>query len=393
MKINVFLLCHNESAILPHTIKHYKTHLPSCTITIYDNESTDNSVKIAKSFGCRVISFKSHNILDEPMLTNIRNNCWKTIKDGVIIVADMDEYICITEAELMAEINMGTTILRILGINMIGESQTIDLSDIDLQLIKKYVDEDPISPESKNLCFLRESIIEMNYGVGAHYCSPQGIIKYSAKIYYNKHMSYLGVPFITNKMIKRYERSHQMRKQGLSIHYTDDVDKIYGDYTNKLSNSKLLNMADPIAELNTIMNRQSETLTQFNLALIEQSNTLDQFNKILLGNTDILSNEIKSILSEQATTLTNFNTRLIEQSLNLSNYNTMFTEQTSELREEFNTAQKEQADTWEQFNTQLLENTTLLSDKMNDVLIEQADILEKFNKKIIANTLVISEEV
>ncbi len=241
MKINIFLLCYNESAILPHTINHYKTQFPSCVITIYDNESTDNSVEIAKALGCHIISFNSNNILDEPMLTHIRNSCWKTITDGIIIVADMDEYICITEAELMEEIDVGTTILTILGINMIGESQTVDLSDIDLQLIRKYVDDDKISPESKSLCFLRESITEMNYSVGAHQCEPQGKVKYSVKTYYNKHMNYLGIPFITNKMIKRYERSHQMREHGMSIHYTDDIERIYRDYTNKLSSAKILN--------------------------------------------------------------------------------------------------------------------------------------------------------
>jgi len=236
MKIHVFLLCYNESAILPHTIKHYRTHLPSCKIIIYDNKSTDNSVEIAKELGCRVISWNSGDILNERKQTAIKNNCWKEINNGWIIVADMDEFLCITEEELLHEKKKGTSILKVKGIDMIGESESFDLTDIDLQIINKY--EENVS-ESKNLCFFRKKIKEMHYDLGAHTCYPQGQIKYSSKEYYNKHMSYLGLKFITNKILKRYERTRKMRKKGLAIHYTDEIQKITDSYYSKLINCKI----------------------------------------------------------------------------------------------------------------------------------------------------------
>ena len=235
--INIFLLCFNESALLPHTIKHYKKYVPSCKITIYDNESTDNSVEIAKELGCSVVSWNSKNIHDGDIMTRLRNSVWKTCVSGWIIMADMDEFICVTEEDLQTELASGTTILKIQGYEMIGESATIDLSDIDLQDIRKFVSN---RHESKNLCFLREAITEMNYGPGSHKCRPSGTIKYSARTYINKHMNYLGLNFITDKMIKRYNRSHKMRAKGHSTHYTNDVAKIRGRYGGFLKSAKML---------------------------------------------------------------------------------------------------------------------------------------------------------
>lgn len=238
MDINIFLLCYNESSLLPHTIKHYKKYLPSCKITIYDNESTDNSVEIAKKLGCNVISWNSNNIIDDYKYIEIKNNCWKSIEKGWIIMADMDEYLCVTEDDLMKEMKNGTTILNINGLDMIGESETIDLSDIDLQEIKKYVN-NPM--ENKKLCFLREKISEMNYSMGAHSCNPQGDIRYSSIIYINKHMYILGLKFLTNKFIKRYERSEKMRQFGMATHYMSDTEKIKNLYKDSINKCKILN--------------------------------------------------------------------------------------------------------------------------------------------------------
>jgi len=237
MDINVFLLCFNESALLPHTIKHYKKYLPSCKITIYDNQSTDNSVEIAKLFGCSVISWNSNNIQNEFIHINLRNEVWRNIKSGWVIMADMDEFLCVSEDELLKELNLGRTILQVEGLDMIGESETTELLDIDLQEIKKY----NYNPnESKNLCFLREAIIDMNYEAGAHYCRPTGFIMYSSNVYINKHMNYLGLNFLINKLTTRYERNQEMIQIGCNGHYTNDLTEIEKRYTTQINNCKTL---------------------------------------------------------------------------------------------------------------------------------------------------------
>ena len=239
MDINIFLLCYNESVLLPNTINHYKKYLPSCKITICDNESTDNSVEIAAQLGCNVMSWDSDNILNEHMQVTIKNNIWKDILSGWIIIADMDEWLCITEDELFEEEKKGTTIITTRGIDIIGESKNLDLSDVDLHNINKYTDN---QLESKRICFLRDFITDMQYDFGAHNCNPIGDnIKYSKKIYFNKHMNYLGLSFIINKMIKRYERTELMRNQHhLSTHYSNDIKKITYEYNQLLMQSQLL---------------------------------------------------------------------------------------------------------------------------------------------------------
>lgn len=240
MEINVFLLCFNESSLLPHAVKHYKKYLPSCKITIYDNESTDNSVEIANNLGCSVISWSSNNIMNEFIQRNIKNDCWKFIKKGWIIIADMDEFLCVTEEDLTKEMKLDTSILNVKGYDMIGESKTLDLSDIDLQEITKYND-DP--NESKKVCFLREKITEMNYTYGAHDCNPIGEnLKYSSITYMNKHMNLLGLKFYTNKNIERHKRAHKMREYGMDLHYLQDKDKIECIYKDSLNMSKLLDV-------------------------------------------------------------------------------------------------------------------------------------------------------
>jgi len=237
MDINVILVCFNENYLLPHTIKHYKKYLPSCKITIYDNRSTDDSVSIAESLGCKIIDWDTEDRINDFKLRDLKNNCWKTINQGWIIMADMDEFLCVTEEDLCKEMKAGTSILTTKGYDMLGESNKIDISDIDLQDIKKYIDN---NFENKNLCFLREKIKDMNYVIGAHKCKPTGDPIFSSTVYMNKHMKNLGLDFVIERMNRAYERSTYMRKLGKCYHYHNDIEKLKKEFNNNLKMAKTL---------------------------------------------------------------------------------------------------------------------------------------------------------
>ena len=107
---------------------------------------------------------------------------------------------------------------------------------INLEEIKRYVHNTRLS---KRLCFLREAITDMNFGPGSHTCNPKGRVKYSSKIYTNKHMNYLGLNYYINKITGRYERSHKMRERGWSTHYTGEVAEIEKRYKDQLKISRI----------------------------------------------------------------------------------------------------------------------------------------------------------
>lgn len=228
MQISIFMLCYNEEILLRHTINHYKKCFSNVNFTIYDNCSTDNSVKIAKELGCKVISFNTGGILNEHALTKIKNNSWKNAESKWVIVIDLDEWLCVTDKDLEEEELNGTTILSVKGYNIISNSKMEDLSDINLHTESNGIYH---HPESKNVCFRADIINNMGYSHGCHKSSPISKspfdkIKFSNKNYLLKHMDTLGLEYKIAKNKIRYERAKEMAKTGLATHYTNDINKI-----------------------------------------------------------------------------------------------------------------------------------------------------------------------
>lgn len=234
--LHLYLLCYNESILIRETIDHYLSRFSKIKITILDNESTDNSVEIALSKGCEILSWSSSGI-DDNQYMEFKNNIWKNVlsrekgeEDNWIIVADMDEWLSITEQELQCENNRGTTIISTLGYNMIGNSLERDVTDINLHSLQNgfYWPD-----ENKSVCFKRSAIQEMNYAIGAHKCQPIGNVVYSDRKYILKHMEPLGLPFMIYKFTERYKRTEKKRNEGewwAGLHYTDNIVKIKSRY-------------------------------------------------------------------------------------------------------------------------------------------------------------------
>lgn len=237
MEISIFIVCFNEEIMLPKTIKHYKDRFPNSKIIICDNNSTDNSVSIAINLGCEIIKWSTTDDNFEFMLTNLKNNVWKSAA-GWVIICDMDEWLNINEEELKNEELSGSTMLNIIGYDIIGTSNSSILDDIDLESLNKGI---PNHYENKKLCFNTKFIKELNFLHGCHISNPVGQIKISEKTYILKHMDWLGLPYKINKMKIRYERTFKMRKYGLAVHYTNNISEITSQYTNKVSNSKEIN--------------------------------------------------------------------------------------------------------------------------------------------------------
>jgi len=220
MDITIYLLCYNEEILLPHTLDHYYKRFPKAKIIILDNMSTDLSVEIAKSRGCEVVTWDSKGEANIIIMSTLKDNVWKTATTDWVIVADMDEWAEITEEELAKEDAGGFTILHFRGVQIVGESKSLTLDDMNLHEIRTGYYETAFN---KHICFKRSAITDINYTRGAHLSNEKGLVKYSKTVYKLKHMNFLGFLWYEAKMKARYDRSHYNRHAfRCSGHYSNN---------------------------------------------------------------------------------------------------------------------------------------------------------------------------
>jgi hypothetical protein len=208
--VDVYTVCWNEEIRLPYFLRLWSPIARK--ITIFDNGSSDNSKKIAKSFPNVIWDTEYYNTggkIHQPSLTKVKNHGWKKSRDAdLVFMGDVDEIIFYNQSSLLnlfSKTDEGFTIFKPHGYDMIPDEvpshngQIYDKSNFKLGVYNaKY---------SKACLFSPKSIEEINYNHGCHRCSPVGDCKYfSSDGFYLLHYHYLNFSFYSDRRQKVFNR-------------------------------------------------------------------------------------------------------------------------------------------------------------------------------------------
>ena len=230
--ITVHTMAFNEEVFLQYMIDHYRARFPGCHIVINDNESTDNTAKIALENGCEVRTYSTNNQLDDIKMAALKNNCWKNAKTDWVLVCDPDELLNINEQQLKQEEANGTTIIRSEGWNMTNLENNFDFSNI------KYGTRVP--QYDKSYLFNKSKIQSINYVCGAHSARPIGNIKYSDTLYKLWHYHCINEDYYILRCKWTAARLSEVNKRhGMGSYYLRSEEDIRAGYKNGQEAAKM----------------------------------------------------------------------------------------------------------------------------------------------------------
>ncbi len=223
--ITIYTMTFNEEFMLPYFVQHYNSLFPGCKIVVYDNESTDNTVAIAKGLLCEVRINQTNGQLSDSRYLEIKNNCWKDAKTDWVLVADCDELCCISQKQLEGEENIDTSIISFEGYNMVNLKNDMEIMNITTGVRAPSYD--------KYYCFNRKQISEINYHMGCHKASPVGNRISSLSTYTCLHYKYINPEYMVKRHVMFASRlSEENKRKGYGGHYLYSEKQIREEFDN-----------------------------------------------------------------------------------------------------------------------------------------------------------------
>jgi len=243
MNIDCYTITYNEEKMINFFLNHYS---PFCrNITIFDNQSTDNTVNIVKSHknisNISLYQYDSGDKLNDAIYINIKNNCWKKSNADYVIIVDCDEFLYNQNGIEKFLSDTNKKIYKPHGYDMISEK--FPLGDNVFDSVKMGI---PSENYSKCVMFSPKLMSEINYELGCHRCHPIDSeseiaipsIYNDLKLLHFKNLSF-NYRFERHKMymnrFSEFNKSH-----GSGIHYTYDRDKQFNEFNEILKKSKTI---------------------------------------------------------------------------------------------------------------------------------------------------------
>jgi len=218
--VHVYALCWNEEKILPYFLRHYGGIANK--IVIYDNESSDRSVEIIRSYpNTEVIPYSTDEKIDDFRWLGIKNNAWKKSRGKAdwVIVVDADEFLFHHDLTgcLKRYRQKGITISVPVGYEMVSdtfpESAGMIYDEVKLGVQNNVFD--------KMCIFDPNAIYEINYNVGCHKAAPRGILNFDINRELKLlHFNFLGLDYLLERYASRKARlSEYQIKHGFGLHF------------------------------------------------------------------------------------------------------------------------------------------------------------------------------
>ncbi len=237
--IHYYAVCWNEEDIIPFVFKYYDTFVDY--YYIYDNGSTDNTIKLLQNRkNVTIIPFDTNSEFNVIENQRIKNDCWKQSRGKAdwVIVCDMDEFLYHPEGiiNLLIKNKSRYSIYKPKGFEMCSEHYPQKEMSILEQVHYGYES----SWYNKQILFNPYKITEIDYEPGFHSANPKGIVKYcndsDLKLLHYKKLS-------AKYLIKRYTALKQRYNKeninkGMGNHYQHDIQKIIDDYRKELQKSQ-----------------------------------------------------------------------------------------------------------------------------------------------------------
>ena len=201
LKIETFVVVNNSERFIPYLIRHYGKF---SKVILLENNSTDNTVKEGIKHGAEIRKYMMPDVMDNLLLAEIRNNCWKKSKADWVIVVDEDEFVYHPDiVDILKESK--ATVIHPTFHNMFSEKFPTTKRQI-YDEVKMGTPDGDIWWSKMNI--LRPDQIDtMNWGVGSHTALPEGnvIIDNNSGIK-TLHMSFLSRQFIIEKYKRKRSR-------------------------------------------------------------------------------------------------------------------------------------------------------------------------------------------